>query len=83
MEDIRIPRIRNAKQAAEELKKLDPDTRIHETHIRKLMKSGKIPVITSGQRQFVNLDYLIDLLNSNPYLTLDRENVSGIRKIKG
>ena len=83
MEDIRIPRIRNAKQAEEELKKLDPDTRIHETHIRKLMKSGKIPVITSGQRQFINLDYLIDLLNSNPYLTLDRENVSGIRKIKG
>lgn len=64
----RIPRMRSAKEAAAELKLLDPKTGIRECHIRAMMNAGKVPVVTSGNRRFVNLDVLIEYLNT-PGLT--------------
>ena len=57
-----LPRIRSAKEAASELRKLDPGTKFCEHHIRYLMRSGAVPMITAGCRQFVNLDTLIEYL---------------------
>ena len=54
-----LPRMRTAKAAAEELRKIDPNTVFRECHIRYLMNSGQIPVCSSGRRKFVNLDQLI------------------------
>ena len=63
-----LPRIRSAKEAASELRKLDPGTKFCEHHIRYLMRSGAVPMITAGCRQFVNLDTLIEYLKANEIL---------------
>ena len=65
-----LPRIRSAKEAASELRKLDPGTKFCEDHIRYLMRSGAVPMITAGCRQFVNLDTLIEYLAEHPTLDL-------------
>ena len=65
-----LPRIRSAKEAADELRKLDPGTKFCEHHIRYLMRSGAVPVISAGRRQFVNLDTLIEYLATHPMLDL-------------
>lgn len=78
-----LPRIRSAKEAAEELKKIDPHTRFCERHIRYLMRSGAVPMITAGRRQFVNLDTLIEYLAEHPVLELleQEQTQKGICKV--
>lgn len=76
-----LPRMRTAKTAAQELRKLDPDTVFCERHIRHLMRSGKIPVVTSGRRQFINLDYLIEYLSKNDLPELSASQSGQIRRI--
>lgn len=63
-----IPRMRTAKQAAIELRAMDPNTVIREYHIRALINSGALPTVCAGTRKFINLDVLIDYLNT-PGLT--------------
>lgn len=77
-----LPRIRSAKEAASELRKLDPGTKFCEHHIRYLMRSGAVPMITAGCRQFVNLDTLIEYLAEHPTLDLQgQQQEQGIRKV--
>lgn len=66
-----LPRMRTAKAAAEELRKIDPNTAFRECHIRYLMNSGQIPVCSSGRRKFVNLDQLISFLERSDSLDLN------------
>ncbi len=68
-----LPRMRTAKAAAEELRKIDPNTVFRECHIRYLMNSGQIPVCSSGRRKFVNLDQLIDFLERSDSLDLNKK----------
>ena len=77
-----LPRIRSAKEVADELRKLDPGTKFCEHHIRYLMRSGAVPVISAGRRQFVNLDTLIEYLATHPMLDLlGQQQEQGIRKV--
>lgn len=55
-----LPRMRTAKKAAEEIKKLDPDTDVTAWAIMCLMKSGKVPMVRAGNKFLVNLDTLLD-----------------------
>lgn len=68
-----LPRMRTAKAAAQELRKIDPNTVFRECHIRYLMNSGQIPVCSSGRRKFVNLDQLIDFLERSDSLDLNKK----------
>lgn len=79
-----LPRVRTAKQAAAELHNLDPETGIKECHIRYLMKSGQIPTIAAERRLFVNLDMLLDYLESEQFQTLSEPEPTtcGIRRIR-
>lgn len=56
----RLRRIRSASQAIKEIKRIDPETRIREHHIRAMMRAKKVTVIHSGERQFVDLDELLE-----------------------
>lgn len=77
-----LPRIRSAKETASELRKRDPGTKFYEHHIRYLMRSGAVPMITAGCRQFVNLDTLIEYLAEHPTLDLQgQQQETGIRKV--
>lgn len=59
-----LPRMRTAKKAADELRKLDPETRLTESVLRRLMKEGRIPYVKVGARMLVNLDWLIKQLSA-------------------
>lgn len=61
-------RIRTISQAAVELKEVDPNTCIGEHFIRNLVRNRRIPTITtglSGTRVLINLDHLIEYLESD------------------
>lgn len=81
MENAKLPRIRSAREAAAELKRIDPGTRIKERHIRALMCAGCIPVISVGRRKFTNLDMLIEYLIAHPSIDISDVMQAGVRKI--
>ncbi len=60
----KIPRMRTVSEAARELKKLDPSTAVTEYHIRRLVKSGKLPRMKAGKKYLVNFDTLLDYLEN-------------------
>ena len=58
----RIPRMRTAAKIVAEIKALDPDTEVTEFHIRKLAKSGVVPVVWAGRKALINLDDVLELM---------------------
>ena len=77
-----IPRIRTSREALAEVKRLDPRTALKLHHIQRLMKSGKVQTVRSGNRIFVNLDSLIEYLGQNPVLDLsENKKIEGIRPV--
>ena len=73
-----LPRMRLLKEAAAEIKQLDPGSAVTPYFIRQLALEGKIKSVMAGRKRLINFD---DLLH---YLTLPRdtepEEVCGIRK---
>lgn len=61
-----IVRMRTIKQCYEHLHKEDPESSISEYYIRMLVKQNKVPVFLAGRKQLINLDKLIEYLNSEP-----------------
>ncbi len=61
-----LVRMRFAKDALAELKKLDPDTPVTLSLIKRLIKSGAVPSVPvkGGRCRAVNLDALIEYLNN-------------------
>ena len=51
-----MPQIRTRKGAADEIKKIDPDTAITEYRIRLLVNEKSIPSVSVGNRKLVNMD---------------------------
>lgn len=69
MAEPTIPRMRLIDKAYGELKKLDPDMDLSWGRFYGLIKSGKVPVFTaSPRRRLINLDGLIEYLNSDEFL---------------
>ncbi len=58
-------KIRSIKQAADYFKELDPDTQITEYTLRKLVSSGTIPSVKSGNKNLVNLDQILEVFSSH------------------
>jgi len=76
-------RMRTIKQTIEYLKLQDPDTAITEWGLRQLVKSGQLKTHRAGNRYLINLDYLIEYLNSHPEEPEVTCNEYGIlRKVK-
>ena len=53
-------RYRTIKGAVQELKAEDPNTEITEYLLRKLVVSGEIPSLKSGNKYIINVDELLD-----------------------
>ena len=53
-----LPRMRTVKEAMDTIKEADPHTALSEHAIRRLIKAGHIPVVTSGRRFLINLGNL-------------------------
>lgn len=79
-----IPKLRTINGAYAALKELDPSTAISTSAIRKLVKSGQLPAIYSGNRTYINMDILTDLLEqpeNYPAPEQKPELTQGIRRV--
>lgn len=63
-----VIRMRFPQQALEELRRIDPQTPVSLSFIRRLVKSGAVPSVPvgAGRRRLVNLDALIEYLSNPP-----------------
>lgn len=76
-----LPKMRTAEQAYEEIKSMDPNTAIKLHHVRRMIRSGRVPVVqVSPQRKLVNLDLLIEAL-ADP-ASLEVQEPTGIRRVE-
>lgn len=60
-----MPRMRLLKQAHAEIVADDPDTALTMTALRRLVLSGVIPTVRAGRKRFINMDALLDYLDSS------------------
>lgn len=73
-----LPRMRLIKECVAELKALDPHTAVTEYYLRRLVKSGKFPVVMAGNKALINFDSLLEYL-ANP--KADMEPSRAIRRV--
>ncbi|WP_143826229.1 helix-turn-helix domain-containing protein [Scatolibacter rhodanostii] len=64
------------------IKETDPDTKITLHFIRRLIKSGNVPVVRVGRKVLVDADMLIDYITSGNTVEEIEPVVQGIRKVK-
>ena len=75
-----LPRMRNAEGVMRELKAADPDTRISAYFIRRLIKSGAVPVVKIGRMELVNVDLVFDYLANNGVTLPPRTALQGVSR---
>lgn len=75
-----LPRMRTVLQCYKYFKQQDPETSISEYYLRRLIKSGEIPIFNTGTKVLINLDKLIEYLNSE--LEEDQQELEGYGKIR-
>lgn len=80
--EIKKPlRMRTIHQIYEYLHEQDPDCKIGEDYLRKLVKQGKIQSYKAGVRHLVNLDRVIEYFNNPEPEEEPQENYGRIRKV--
>lgn len=57
-----LPRMRTAKGMMDELKAIDPNTCVTLYYLRRLVKSGKIPVVRAGAKILVDVNTVLEYL---------------------
>lgn len=58
-----ISRMRTVGQTVKYFKENDPDTVVGEYLLRKMIKTGELPVVMAGNKALINLDNLIEYFN--------------------
>lgn len=79
-----IPRMRTVKEAAQELKALDPQTAMTPYHIRRLCLDGVIPVVKAGKKNLLDLDILLEYMRdptADKFKPRPVTTVNGIRRV--
>lgn len=76
-----VVRMRFPADALAELRKLDPQTPVTLSFIRRLVKTGAVPSVPvgAGKRRLVNFDALIEFLSNPP--AEQPQQVRGIRPV--
>lgn len=78
---MNLPRMRTAPEAIKEIREIDPRSSLTLTALRRMMKTGEIPVTYINTKRLVNLDLLIEhLYRDNTELARSAE-YGKIRKI--
>lgn len=79
----RIPRMRTAAKIVEEVKRIDPETDLTESCVRRLTKQGAFPVVWAGSKALINLDDVLELLRLGTVRPAEDTvpAVGGIRRI--
>ncbi len=82
--NTRTTKIRTLDECYRELKQLDPNTAVSKYFVRRLALSGEIPTVKCGCKRLINLDGLIEYLQSphtEPLPSESIQSVNGIRQI--
>ena len=76
-----VVRMRFPQQALEELRRIDPETPVSLSFIRRLVKTGTVPSVPvgAGKRRLVNFDALVAYLGNPP--ADEVQTVRGIRPV--
>ena len=76
-----VVRMRFPADALAELRKLDPETPVSLSFIRRLVKTGAVPSVPvgAGKRRLVNFDALVAYLGNPP--ADEAQTVRGIRQV--
>lgn len=61
---MNTPRMRTLPEAAAELKRMDNDTAITLTALRRMVKTGELPYISVASKRLINSDRLLELLEN-------------------
>lgn len=70
-----LPKMRTAPGLLEELKKQDPETEITLFSIRKIVRSGALPVVRCGKKMLVDYDLFCDYLRRGQAAELPQQGV--------
>lgn len=79
-----IPRMRTVKEAAQELRALDPHTAMTPYHIRRLCLDGVIPVVKAGKKNLLDLDILLEYMRdptADKFKSRPAATVNGVRQV--
>lgn len=60
---VSTPRLRTIREAACEIKSIDPNTAVTPYRIRQLILNGILPSVRAGNKYLLNLDLLLEYLN--------------------
>ena len=61
-----VPRMRTLPETAAELKRLDNNTAVTLTALRRMVKQGVIPSVSVGKKRLVCLDTVLDMFQCAP-----------------
>lgn len=59
-----IPRMRTIPEAMRDIQKIDPNTAITVTALRRMVNNGEIPYVSVASKRLINLDILLALLQN-------------------
>ena len=63
-EEKPLPRMRTAANIVREIKAMDPGSDVTEYWVRRLAKSGRVPVATAGRKILLNLDDVLEIMRA-------------------
>lgn len=76
-----IPRMRTAERVLEEIKATDPDTDVTLYHLRRIIRTEAVPVVTCGRKRLVNVDDVFALLAGGYKLPAEPKAEPRIRRV--
>lgn len=76
-----LPRMRTAPEAIKEIQALDPKSSLTLNALRRMMKTGEIPVVYVNTKRLVNLDLLIEYLYQDNTEAASSTEYGKIRRI--
>lgn len=59
-----IPRMRTIPEAMREIRRIDPDTALTVTALRRMVNNGEIPYVNVASKRLINLDILLAILQN-------------------
>lgn len=59
-----IPRMRTIPEAMREIQRIDPDTALTVTALRRMVNNGEIPYVSVASKRLINLDILLAILQN-------------------
>ena len=59
-----IPRMRTIPEAMRDIQKVDPNTALTITALRRMVNNGEIPYVSVASKRLINLDILLGILQN-------------------